>query len=140
MDTMLPDGTAPTTISRKAYTQIQHILENHCAVTHASGVMISQASGMLIAYSGNLDTTKMSLLCALVAGNYSTAKEIAVLIDEPNGFSMQYQQGENHSLYLEEITEDFFLLSLFPANAPFEIMSEVTETSIGQLKQVFGAC
>ena len=95
--------------------------------TEASAAMIIDKGGFLIAQKGDSANLDAITLAALAAASFAATQSIATLVCEDN-FASVYQQGEKHSLLVENVDQHCLLTVVFRASL-----------SVGAIKYYAGA-
>ncbi|MFN3409546.1 MAG: roadblock/LC7 domain-containing protein [Limisphaerales bacterium] len=83
--------------------------------SEAATALIADKGGFLIAQQGNAADYDLTSIAALASGSFMASQSIAGMIAE-NTFTTAYQQGESHSLFIQEVDEFCLLLVIFPAS------------------------
>ena len=133
---LLADGTRQISLGREQFEEINTVLGAFYKQTKCGVVMLSDVSGLAVALKGTLDQQKMALLSSLAAGNYAATGEIARLIDEENSFSGQYHEGENQSIYLKGVNDEFFLTVVFRKHIAFGMVRVLVDKVIVKLAEI----
>lgn len=82
--------------------------------SESTAALLIDKGGFLITQQGNADDFDGMTVAALAAGAFCANKEIANLIGESD-FSSVYQQGEKHSLLVNNVDEHCLLVIVFTA-------------------------
>lgn len=133
---LLADGTRQISLGRKQFESMTTVLNAFYKQTKCAVIMVSDVSGLAVAVKGTMNQQKMSLLSSLAAGNYATTGEIARLIEEETSFSGQYHEGQNQSIYLKGINDEFFLSVVFGKHIAFGMIRVLADKVIDQLADI----
>ena len=106
-------GTLPQLIEEDV-GQIDAALRELLAKTDAATALIADKGGFLITSQGNAQDFDLTTIAALASGAFMASQSIASLAQD-SGFNSTYQQGENYSIYIQNVDENCLLLVLFPA-------------------------
>jgi predicted regulator of Ras-like GTPase activity (Roadblock/LC7/MglB family) len=90
-------------------------LDELLAKTDATAGLLIDKGGPLIAVRGQARELNCITIAALAAGCFTSTQAIAGLLGETT-FTSVYQQGERHSLLIENIDENLLLLVIFRAS------------------------
>lgn len=82
--------------------------------SEASTALIADKGGFLITSQGNSSDFDLTSIAALASGAFMASQSIAAMVSD-TGFNSTYQQGENYSIYIQDVDEYSLLLVLFPA-------------------------
>ena len=82
--------------------------------TEASTAILIDKGGFTITTQGVVDQYDTTTLAALAAASFIANQAIANLISEPN-FCSIYQQGEQHSMLVDNVDEHCLLVVIFQA-------------------------
>lgn len=107
-------GTLPQLFEEDIST-IDAALQELLKKSEASTAFIADKGGFLITSQGNKEDFDLTSIAALASGAFMASQSIAGMVNEP-GFNSTYQQGENFSIYIQDVDEHCLLLVLFPAN------------------------
>jgi predicted regulator of Ras-like GTPase activity (Roadblock/LC7/MglB family) len=83
--------------------------------SEASTALIVDKGGFLISSQGNASDYDLTSIAALASGSFMASQSIAGLVSE-NSFNSTYQQGEQFSIFIQEVDEHCLLLVIFPAS------------------------
>lgn len=92
--------------------QLNAILGDLLTKSEAAGGLIIDKGGFLITQCGALQPFDTTTLAALAAAAYAATQTIAGLVRETK-FSCVYQQGEQHSILIQNVDENCLLLVIF---------------------------
>ncbi|MBI3416123.1 MAG: roadblock/LC7 domain-containing protein [Verrucomicrobia bacterium] len=96
--------------------QLNAVLSDLLTQSEAAGGLVIDKGGFLITQCGALQSFDTTTLAALSAAAYAATQTIAGLVSETN-FSCVYQQGEQHSVLIQNVDENCLLLVIFKASA-----------------------
>ena len=106
-------GTLPQLIEEDI-VQLEAALRELLAKSDASTALIADKGGFLITNQGNDRDFDLTSIAALASGAFMASQSIAGMIGEP-GFNSTYQQGQNFSIFMQDVDEHCVLLVIFPA-------------------------
>ena len=107
-------GTLPQLIEEDIST-VDAALQELLKKSEASTAFIADKGGFLITSQGNQEDFDLTSIAALASGAFMASQVIAGMVNEP-GFNSTYLQGENFSIYIQDVDEHCLLLVLFPAS------------------------
>ena len=106
--------------------------------SEALSALLIDKGGPLITSRGSCRDFDFTTVAALAAGSFAANEAIASLVGERN-FSSVYQQGENHSILVENVDGQLLLLIIFKAAQSVGVVKYYTASTIntvaGQLQK-----
>jgi len=106
-------GTLPQLIEEDI-VQLDAALRDLLVKSEAATALIADKGGFLITSQGNKDDFDLTSIAALASGAFMASQSIAGMVQE-TGFNNTFQQGQNYSIYIQDVDEHCLLLVLFPA-------------------------
>ncbi len=128
---MLSDGTKRLCLSEGQFAEISAVLRGVYQKTKCSAAILSDESGVLIAHSGTMPASNMSLIAAVAAGKYAATNELARLVGEDGGFRVHFHEGVKSNLFLTGVDDTHFLAIVFGPQTTFG-MVRVLVTKAGE--------
>ena len=99
-------------ISDRELTTISSLLSKLMNDTNATSAMLIDKSGQVVAVQGTGMRRNATTLGALLAGVFSSSREVAKLLDEKD-FRNIFQQGVQESIYTSMVEEQWLLVIIF---------------------------
>lgn len=99
-------------ISDRELTAISALLTKLTNDTNATSAMLIDKSGQVVAIQGTSIRRNATALGALLAGVFSSSREVAKLLDEKD-FRNIFQQGVQENIYTSMIEEQWLLVIIF---------------------------
>lgn len=99
-------------ISDRELATISTVLAKLMSDTNATSAMLLDKSGQVVAVQGTSSRRNATSLGALLAGVFSSSREVARLLDEKD-FRSIFQQGVNESIYTSMVEEQWLLVIIF---------------------------
>ena len=112
---MLNPQLTTLVITEQGMRNVQAILERLRHETKAKYLLLVEKSGQTIASAGDQNPYAMAL-SALVAGAFSSTREIARLLGEPE-FKTMFQQGAKFNLFIALLDTHDMLTVVFDENS-----------------------
>jgi predicted regulator of Ras-like GTPase activity (Roadblock/LC7/MglB family) len=99
-------------ISDRELTSISAVLTKLMNDTNATSTMLLDKSGQVVAVHGTGTRRNATTLGALLAGVFSSSREVAKLLDEKD-FRNIFQQGVQENIYTSMVEEQWLLVIIF---------------------------
>ncbi len=99
-------------ISDRELTSISSLLTKLINDTNATSTMLIDKSGQVVAVQGSGMRRNATTLGALLAGVFSSSREVAKLLDEKD-FRSIFQQGVQENIYTSMVEEQWLLVIIF---------------------------
>jgi predicted regulator of Ras-like GTPase activity (Roadblock/LC7/MglB family) len=99
-------------ISDRELTTISSLLTKLMNDTNATSTMLIDKSGQVVAVQGSGMRRNATTLGALLAGVFSSSREVAKLLDEKD-FRSIFQQGVQENIYTSMVEEQWLLVIIF---------------------------
>ncbi len=93
--------------------QLQALLADLLVRSEATAALLIDQGGFMVASEGNWGCDQMTM-AALTAGAFNANQAIAKLVHETH-FHSVYQQGEQHSILINQVDQNCLLVVLFNA-------------------------
>ena len=99
-------------VSDKELIMISSVLAKLMNDTNATSALLLDKSGQVVTTQGTNTRRNATMLGALLAGVFSSSREVAKLLDEKD-FRNIFQQGVQESIYTSMIEEQWLLVIIF---------------------------
>ncbi|MGH2509684.1 MAG: roadblock/LC7 domain-containing protein, partial [Ktedonobacteraceae bacterium] len=99
-------------ISDRELTIISNSLHKLMSDTSATSVMLLDKSGQVITAQGTRTRQNATTLGALLAGTFSSSRQVAELLGEKD-FRTIFQQGVNENIFTTMVEEQWLLVIVF---------------------------
>jgi len=123
----------PFNLSERQLDAIDKCLSDLLWETEARCALLSGAGGQLISAMGDFQQINIAVLSALAAGEIAATKEMADLVGERARFRMVLHEGQNNSVYLSDVGEEMFLLTVFETHIPIGMVRLFTKEVVDKL-------
>lgn len=124
-------GTLPQLIEEDI-DRIGAALQELLKKSEAATAFIADKGGFLITSQGNQEDYDLTSIAALASGAFMASQSIAGMVNE-TGFNSTYQQGENFSIYIQDVDEHCLLLVLFPATVGVGAVKYFSSAAVHQV-------
>lgn len=118
-------------------TTLDAVLRELIARSESDAAVIIDRGGFLITKQGDYERIDVTTLGALAAASFAATQGIANLVGETD-FNSVYQQGENHSMLVNNVDEHALLVIVFKAHVSAGIVKYYAAASLeriaGQLR------
>ena len=114
--------------------QLDTALRELLTKSEATAAVIIDKGGFLIAQAGDTNAFDMTTLAALAAASFAATQGIASLVSE-NNFSSIYQQGETHSMLVQNVDEYCLLVVIFKAHMSVGVVKYYAANTIPVVTQ-----
>src|SRR5579859_1558885 len=133
----MSEDLSSLTISTKEMQNIEELLTRLLNDTSADVVLLLDKSGQVVTTRGNIDTRNLVELGALLAGAFSSSKEIAKLLKETE-FKNIYQQGARANIYTSLIGDAWLLSIIFDKLTHIGLVKVLAKRATDMLTEVLG--
>jgi len=136
MPSLRKDGTKRFGLSDEQFTDLARELElfrRHCA---APVTCLTDSSGLLLSKAGKAKDKALVLLATLAAANNAASLQMAKLLGEKEGFKSQCYEGERFSVFLQEVPDDYLLVTVFAKNSPLSIVQHFSNRYVPKFQQI----
>ncbi len=99
--------------SESGLQAIQRRLEQLLVDTDAVSVVLPDWSGQLLVECGRRVESQTDVLFALLGNSMAAATEVALLLNEANGFDLHYHEGQLYEVYAAMVSNTIFVALLF---------------------------
>jgi predicted regulator of Ras-like GTPase activity (Roadblock/LC7/MglB family) len=114
--------------------QLDTALRELLTKSEAAAAVVIDKGGFLIAQAGDTNAFDMTTLAALAAASFAATQGIASLVSEHN-FSSIYQQGETHSMLVQNVDEYCLLVVIFKAHMSVGVVKYYAASTIPVVMQ-----
>ena len=136
MALLLPDGTRQITLSEDQFREINVVLRELYQKTRCPAVILCDMSGQLIARSGTMEASNLTLISTLAAANYAATSAISKLVGEHEGFKVHFHEGETNNIYIAGLGEEHFLVIVFARTTTFGMVRVLVNQSTEKLLEI----
>jgi predicted regulator of Ras-like GTPase activity (Roadblock/LC7/MglB family) len=124
-------------ISEAELGNIARILGRLADDTGAGHVLLLDKSGQLISRQGQADQRDVVSLGALLAGAFSSSRQVAEILGERD-FRSILQQGVHESIYTSLIGEQWLLVVVFDKQTHIGLVKVLARKVVEELERVLG--
>lgn len=96
--------------SDEGLEKIQERIENLRVDLGASGVLLLDESGQLLAECGRLRGFDLNTFLALLGNAMSATNAVVHLLKDDTAFDLHYHEGQNYEMYTTRLTDQVFLM------------------------------
>ena len=136
MAQLAADGTIQLSLSEAQFREVDDLLNGIYRKVRCTGIGLAHSSGLLINSYGTIEPSRLSLLSTLAAGAYAATAEMAKLINESSGFNVHLHEGQNESLYLTGVNDQFYLFLIFGRNTTFGMVRVMASKILERLSEI----
>src|SRR5450631_2162501 len=122
-------------ISDRELTSISTVLVKLMNDTNATSTMLIDKSGQVVAVQGAGTRRNATTLGALLAGVFSSSREVARLLDEKD-FRNIFQQGVQENIYTSMIEEQWLLVIIFDKLTHIGLVKVLSKKASDELYRV----
>jgi len=122
-------------ISDRDLATISSILMRLMNDTTATSIMLIDKSGQVVAIQGNSTRRNATTLGALLAGVFSSSREVAKLLDEKD-FRNIFQQGVQQNIYTSMVEEQWLLVSIFDRSTHIGLVKVLSKKASDELGRI----
>lgn len=122
-------------ISDRELTTISAMLVKLMNDTNATSIMLIDKSGQVVAVQGTENRQNATTLGALLAGVFSSSREVAKLLNERD-FRNIFQQGVQENIYTAMVEEQWLLVIIFDKSTHIglvKILSKKASEELGRI-------
>lgn len=123
-------------LSEEQYHEIASELNLLRSRLKSQMALFGDLNGQLICQKGSLPGVDLSILTALVAGDFSATSEISKLLGRDNQFRLHYHEGSRRHLYISSLGEQFFLAVVFDPTVTLGMVRIFTTKAINKITRV----
>lgn len=122
-------------ISDRELQIISTVLSKLMNDTNATSAMLLDKSGQVVATQGTNTRRNATNLGALLAGVFSSSREVARLLDEKD-FRSIFQQGVHESIYTTMVEEQWLLVIIFDKLTHIGLVKVLSKKSADELGKI----
>jgi len=122
-------------ISDRDLTAISSVLMRLMNDTHAVSIMLIDKSGQVVAMQGTNTRRNATTLGALLAGVFSSSREVAKLLDEKD-FRNIFQQGVQQNIYTSMVEEQWLLVIIFDRSTHIGLVKVLSKKASDELGRI----
>ncbi|MBA2284445.1 MAG: roadblock/LC7 domain-containing protein [Ktedonobacteraceae bacterium] len=122
-------------ISDRELTTITTALNKLMSDTSATSVMLLDKSGQVIANQGNGTRRNATSLGALLAGAFSSSRQVAELLGEKD-FRTIFQQGMHENIYTTLVEEQWLLVIVFDKLTHIGLVKVLSKKATDELGRI----
>jgi len=116
--------------------ELDRLLGDLVTRSEATAALIIDKAGFLITQSGDTSKFDATTLAALAAGSFAATQGMASVVNEPS-FNSVYQQGEIHSLLVQNVEFDTLLMVVFAAHVSVGAVKYFSNSAAPQAARQF---
>lgn len=122
-------------ISDRELAVISNLLTKLMNDTNATFAMLIDKSGQVVAYQGSGVRRNATTLGALLAGVFSSSREVARLLDEKD-FRSIFQQGVQENIYTSMVEEQWLLVIIFDKLTHIGLVKVISKKATEELGRI----
>jgi predicted regulator of Ras-like GTPase activity (Roadblock/LC7/MglB family) len=122
-------------ISDRDLTTISSVLTRLMNDTNAASIMLIDKSGQVVAVQGTNTRRNATTLGALLAGVFSSSREVAKLLDEKD-FRNIFQQGVQQNIYTSMVEEQWLLVIIFDRSTHIGLVKVLSKKASDELGRI----
>lgn len=122
-------------ISDRELATISNVLMKLMNDTNATSAMLLDKSGQVVAVQGNGIRRDATTLGALLAGVFSSSREVAKLLNEKD-FRSIFQQGVQENIYTTMVQEQWLLVIIFDKLTHIGLVKVLSKKASDELGRV----
>ncbi len=122
-------------VSDKELTQISTVLAKLMNDTNATSALLIDKSGQVVVTQGASTRRNATMLGALLAGVFSSSREVAKLLDEKD-FRNIFQQGVQENIYTSMIEEQWLLVIIFDRLTHIGLVKVLSKKASDELARI----
>ncbi|HEY4033920.1 MAG TPA: roadblock/LC7 domain-containing protein [Ktedonobacteraceae bacterium] len=122
-------------ISDRDLTTISSVLMRLMNDTNATSIMLIDKSGQVVAVQGSNTRRNATTLGALLAGVFSSSREVAKLLDEKD-FRNIFQQGLQQNIYTSMVEEQWLLVIIFDRSTHIGLVKVLSKKASDELGRI----
>jgi predicted regulator of Ras-like GTPase activity (Roadblock/LC7/MglB family) len=121
-------------ISDRDLATISSVLMRLMSDTNAASIMLIDKSGQVVAVQGST-RRNATTLGALLAGVFSSSREVAKLLDEKD-FRNIFQQGVQQNIYTSMVEEQWLLVIIFDRSTHIGLVKVLSKKASDELGRI----
>jgi predicted regulator of Ras-like GTPase activity (Roadblock/LC7/MglB family) len=122
-------------ISDRDLATISSVLMKLMNDTNAASIMLIDKSGQVVAVQGTSTRRNTTTLGALLAGVFSSSREVAKLLDEKD-FRNIFQQGVQQNIYTSMVEEQWLLVIIFDRSTHIGLVKVLSKKASDELGRI----
>jgi predicted regulator of Ras-like GTPase activity (Roadblock/LC7/MglB family) len=122
-------------ISDRDLATISAVLMRLMNDTNAASIMLIDKSGQVVAVQGTSSRRNATTLGALLAGVFSSSREVAKLLDEKD-FRNIFQQGVQQNIYTSMVEEQWLLVIIFDRSTHIGLVKVLSKKASDELGRI----
>lgn len=122
-------------ISDRDLATISSVLMRLMNDTNAASIMLIDKSGQVVAVQGTSTKRNATTLGALLAGVFSSSREVAKLLDEKD-FRNIFQQGVQQNIYTSMVEEQWLLVIIFDRSTHIGLVKVLSKKASDELGRI----
>jgi predicted regulator of Ras-like GTPase activity (Roadblock/LC7/MglB family) len=122
-------------ISDRDLATISSVLMRLMNDTNAASIMLIDKSGQVVAIQGTSIRRNATTLGALLAGVFSSSREVAKLLDEKD-FRNIFQQGVQQNIYTSMVEEQWLLVIIFDRSTHIGLVKVLSKKASDELGRI----
>lgn len=122
-------------ISDRELATISAVLTKLMNDTNATSAMLIDKSGQVVAVQGTGPRRNTTTLGALLAGVFSSSREVAKLLDEKD-FRNIFQQGVQENIYTSMVEEQWLLVIIFDKLTHIGLVKVLSKKAADELGRI----
>jgi predicted regulator of Ras-like GTPase activity (Roadblock/LC7/MglB family) len=122
-------------ISDRDLATISSVLMRLMNDTNAASIMLIDKSGQVVAVQGTSSRRNATTLGALLAGVFSSSREVAKLLDEKD-FRNIFQQGVQQNIYTSMVEEQWLLVIIFDRSTHIGLVKVLSKKASDELGRI----
>ena len=122
-------------ISDRDLATISSVLVRLMNDTNAASIMLIDKSGQVVAVQGASSRRNATTLGALLAGVFSSSREVAKLLDEKD-FRNIFQQGVQQNIYTSMVEEQWLLVIIFDRSTHIGLVKVLSKKASDELGRI----
>ncbi len=122
-------------ISDRDLATISSVLTRLMNDTNAASIMLIDKSGQVVAVQGTHTRRNATTLGALLAGVFSSSREVAKLLDEKD-FRNIFQQGVQQNIYTSMVEEQWLLVIIFDRSTHIGLVKVLSKKASDELGRI----
>jgi predicted regulator of Ras-like GTPase activity (Roadblock/LC7/MglB family) len=137
-DILLSDGSRRLPLlSEQQFDDIIRGLGHLVDSSEALAGLICDSTGLLIASHGTLGSGQAATLATLISANLSATGQVAQIIGEDDGFSMNFYEGAARNIYVCAIDDEYCLAIVFDSKTTFGLLRANTKRALPNFQDAF---
>jgi predicted regulator of Ras-like GTPase activity (Roadblock/LC7/MglB family) len=122
-------------VDEETYEEIGHVLDRLIKDSQATAVTVLDRAGQIIAWQGASYGEERVQLGALIAGTFSSTREVARILRE-NAFKSFLQEGAKEKIFTESVGDQWLVSVIFGKQAHLGLVKVLCSRSSIELNHV----